>query len=236
MLRICGCQLLDAYRFNHGDSLAQLTSPLSLALNYKININEHPERDHSFGGKIDTSVLGVGSTAQVIDENRGEIICDQKRVESLYPNNSFFDQSQKSLVELRDDLSRRCENDSFKFKFESVKLNSDFSGYTGNDSHRVPDNYGLFRKVNAMLSSNSSTPVAISLCGGILRGEGNCLIQNHTAVIIGQRAKGNSCEYLIRNSEGASCPYKYPCEKDGSVWVPETALAPTVDQIFWIPN
>lgn len=54
----------------------------------------------------------------------------------------------------------------------------------------------------------------------------------HIAVVIGRRKKGNSCQYLLRNSWGKKCNYKNPkinsnCEA-GDVWLDSTDLLPKV--------
>ena len=59
--------------------------------------------------------------------------------------------------------------------------------------------------------------------GVATNGEHDSDCGDHAVVIIGKRAQGGICQYLIRNSWGSNFTYDWP-SSDGDVWVDEFAL------------
>jgi len=84
---IAAAELTDAYRFQHGDSLDRLTSPLSIALKSRATEVESSSKPRPLNSNLDDSdpitfMIGGGSITGALGANRGNSVCDQRWLES----------------------------------------------------------------------------------------------------------------------------------------------------------
>ncbi len=108
-----------------------------------------------------------------------------------------------------------------------------------------PDRSYVSSFLSARLSLLNPQPVAIAYCEDVLRDKSIRSVDSsgkrvdcknhHLSVVIGSRPTDDGkCEFLVRNSYGASCvPYAWPCKR-GQVWVHQDALSYNIEGFTWL--
>lgn len=107
---IASAQLVDEYRYRKGQSIKQITSPLSLAIGYKESSQDPVNRLYNFSTistqNITDSILGGGYIDETIWAANRVLICDQNVIEndaSLMEAESFTKSSKMSAQQFVED-------------------------------------------------------------------------------------------------------------------------------------
>ena len=236
---IAASQLIDFYRFSNGDDLKMITSPLSIALNYKsLPYKELIDIERN-------DILGPGNALSAIQKNRNKIVCDQRWLESkaafftatvpsinnslmhysynLLNRENYFSQKDldghEMIKRLGELSSAVCKDHSFKINFPEIKAYRGTEGDTENKILNLQAKTNIRKRINSILVEKEK-PVAATICYSDAFGEQGKPCVEHISMIIGQRKKNDSCEFLIRDGyshENCQRP-GLECDK-GSIWV-----------------
>lgn len=111
---------------------------------------------------------------------------------------------------------------------------------------------GHFPTVGISGHESGSTGIGISYCSRVVKNRNvrgltpdrsgftnNC--GNHASIIVGKRARGGRCQFMVRNTWGDSCKYDWECEKnqqgqEEGFWVDAEALVNNIYKLdYFIP-
>ena len=126
-------------------------------------------------------------------------------------------------------------------KKESIILNSKkLPRLTIKGKRDLKDPMKLYKLMTKQLNRKKSTGMGISYCAKVLKKpqyvgfigrrtsiDSKC--GNHASLVVGKRARGGKCQFLVRNTWGNSCRYKWECErnkkgKEEGIWIDAEAL------------
>ena len=105
----------------------------------------------------------------------------------------------------------------------------------------------LYSLMTRQLNRKKPTGIGISYCAKILkkpqyvgfigrRTSVDSKCGNHASLVVGKRARGGRCQFLVRNTWGNSCRYKWECErnqkgKEEGIWIDAEALINNIYEI-----
>jgi hypothetical protein len=215
---IVSAELIDAYRFSHGESIQTLTSPLSVALKYRQIQIALPEDRRDPRGKVSEDdvivwLVGKGFVRAAIESVRDLHVCDQRWLE---PQASLID-GRQSYAEF---LQGLLGNSKGSGRLRAV--NSGLKSLCAQHAFEVhvpqPEKYPASRD-KLDLALIHKTPVAL--------GYSDAGLQANDAMVVGRRVSPDSgrCEYLMRESHGHA----------GSVWVDADQLMKSAIELVWLP-
>jgi len=117
----------------------------------------------------------------------------------------------------------------------------------------VKEGTGHFPQVSYSANDSGSSGIGISYCSRVVKNRNvrglkpdrsgftnNC--GNHASIIVGKRARGGRCQFLVRNTWGNSCKYDWECEKnqqgqEEGFWVDAEALVDNIYKLdYFIPT
>jgi hypothetical protein len=145
---IASSQLVDEYRFRKGDMLAQISSPLSLAIGYKMysqdSVNRNFNTEEISSSNITRSILGGGFIEETVLSAKQMKICDHYAIENEagLVNSTSIKSAQQFVEEIllgerspkvksffkldflnavKSELENKCKNDLFTLNKIDVK-------------------------------------------------------------------------------------------------------------------
>jgi hypothetical protein len=110
-----------------------------------------------------------------------------------------------------------------------------------------------FPLVGISKNDSGSSGIAISYCSNVVRNRNfrglnknrtyfsNEKCGNHASIIVGKRARGGRCQFLVRNTAGNNCGYDWECEKniqgkEEGFWIDAEALVDNIYKLdYFIP-
>lgn len=198
-----------------------------------------------------------GTAASIGQSNQEKVYCGIKLTQSQSYDSldlvAKFLKTKADLTIVANELESVCRNHTVSVDIKDI---SPVRAYNHQPADRMK---ALKQAIDSALDANKPMPSAVKFCLHVLydvntngiasdgRFDNTGCMRNgkhgrHTAPVIGRRfnKKTNSCEYLVRNSEGTSCSEydkRLECDKTlggrpcpagtecgGQVWVPEKIL------------
>lgn len=146
--------------------------------------------------------------------------------------------------------TRHCDMDDLK---DPRKVYDIISGELDRPRIKIASQGKGFPQVGISKNESGSTGLGISYCAKVVRNRNfkglkkdrtgfttdNC--GNHASIIVGKRARGGRCQFLVRNTWGNSCGYDWECEKnqqgqEEGFWVDAEALVDNIYKLdYFIP-
>ena len=170
----------------------------------------------------------------------------------------FAAQKEDKLEEITLFMRKLCENKLFSVEYPEPKI-LERDAITASTA-KTPAEYSekrnrfLSNQIKSLLHHDPPIPVGVAYLYAVMKdrnskgfedamdGDYNGRGSGHGSIIVGERRKGTSCEFLVRNSYGSDCfdrhkkpKYDHDCE-NGNIWVDDKDLSRNTLQLSWIAD